>query len=217
MAFITNMESRIFCEGNNKLHDDLYMNKKIGRLSISLFIPLLLISANSNAEIYPYIGFSLGESASDENCETDPYYSCEGTGTSGAIFAGARLNQNLAIEASYIDMGELSKSNDTSWVTAESKGTNFSLIGIITTSSPFIEFFGKVGLLYWDTTISGSDLVTGPVNDNGTDVSLGIGVSFGLDKYAFRVEFERLNKFGDEYAPGGSIITIFSAGVVVYF
>lgn len=185
-----------------------------------LFILLLFISVNSNAEIYPYIGFSVGVSAADEECEDDaPYYDtqCEGSGRSQKIFGGARLHKNYAIEASYIDMGRFSKSTDTTWVTAESKGANFSLIGILTTRSPLVEFFGKIGLLYWDATITGSELVAGAVSDNGTDISLGIGASLGNDKYAFRLEYEGLNKLGDEYKPGGSRITVLSIAGVFYF
>jgi hypothetical protein len=112
-------------------------------------------------------------------------------------------------------MGQMTKSTDISWVTAESKGTNLSLLGIL--PSDFMELFGKVGLLYWDTSYSGSELVDGSIEDNGIDISLGIGFSFGNDKYAFRFEFERFNKLGNEYSPGGSIITNLSIGGVIYF
>jgi len=189
-------------------------------LSIPLFTLLLFVSIDSNAEIYPYVGFSLGESSTDDDCGDDSnlpeYYECEGTATANKIFGGVRLNKNIAIEASYMDMGKLTKTiNNISRITAESKGTNLSLLGIIP-ASEFIEFFGKVGLLYWNTSTSGSGIIDGSVDDNGTDISFGIGLSLGNDRYAFRAEFERLNKLGDEYNPGGPI-TIGFIGGVIYF
>ena len=197
------------------------MNKMYLRLSFYSFIPLLFISASLKADIDPYIGLSVGESSSDAVCVgCEGWYddcSCEGVATSHAIFIGARLNTNLAIEASYIDMGQFTKSTDTSWVTAESKGANFSLIGILTVENISAEVFGKIGLLYWDTKLTSSELITGPINDNGADVSLGIGASIGNKKYALRLEYEMLNELSNEYKSGGSIITVGSIAGVIYF
>lgn len=196
----------------------MYMNRKPRSISVSILFLLFFVSIGVNAEIYPYIGISFGVSAADEECEEDaPYYDpqCDGDSSAQKIFGGVRLNKNIALEISYLDMGRLEKSRNTGWVAAEPTGTNFSLIGVI--PSDFMEVFAKVGLMYWDATLSGSEIAGGSIEDNGADISLGIGFSFGNEKYALRAEFEMLNELGDEYKSGGARITLLSIGGVIYF
>ena len=198
------------------------MNNKLRRLSFSLFILLLLISVNSNAEIYPYIGASIGISAADEVCE-DAYYldTCEGDATGYKLFGGIRVHKYAAVEVSYMDMGELAKTLDMTRITAESTGTNFSIVGIYPVGdyqadSFNLEFFGKLGLLLWDTTVinhtSGASF-----DDDGKDLSFGIGASVGSEKIYFTLEYEVLNEINGEYSPDGSTLTYASIGATYRF
>lgn len=197
------------------------MNKKLRRLSDSLFILLLLISVNSNAEVYPYIGASIGISASDEECEDEYPNTCEGNANGLKLFGGIRVHKYAAVEVSYMDMGELAKTLDMTRITAEPTGTNFSIVGIYPVGdyqadSFNLELFGKLGLLLWDTTVinhtSGASF-----DDDGTDPSYGIGASVGGEKLFFTLEFEVLNEINGEYSPGGSTLTYASIGATYRF
>lgn len=193
-------------------------------LSISLISMLLFISMDTNAEIYPYIGFSVGISAADEECEDDaPYYDpqCEGNASGRKLFGGIRVHKYAAVEVSYMDMGEMTKTIDMSRITAESKGTNLSIVGIYPVGdyqadSFNLEFFGKLGLLRWDTMIINHASGTSS-DDDGTAPSYGIGASIGAEKIYFTLEFEVLNEINGEYSPGGSTLTYASIGATYRF
>jgi hypothetical protein len=193
-------------------------------LSISLFSLLLFESIDTNAEIYPYIGISVGVSAADEECDDDaPYYDtqCEGNARGRKLFGGIRVHKYAAVEVSYMDMGELAKTIDMARITAEPTGTNISIVGIYPVgdyqSDSFnLELFGKLGLLRWDTMVinhaSGVSL-----DDAGTDPSYGIGVSVGGENIFFTLEFEVLNEINGQYSPGGSTLTYASIGAMYRF
>lgn len=186
--------------------------------SIVLLMTLLFISAGSYAG--PYIGLSIGESAADEKCEDIPYPyylgTCEGIDDAGKIFAGIRYNENVAFEVAYLDMGELVKTINETRITAEPTGTNFSIVGIYPTEI-FVEFYGKAGLLLWDTTVIRHEPGGSSVDDDGTDLSFGIGLSIRAEKYAIRIEYEELNEINGEYSPGGTTLTFISFGGDYYF
>jgi len=199
------------------------MNAVFRSLSFLSLIILLLASIRSIAD--PYLGLAIGVSAADEVCEETPginVYDCEGSTTGRKLFGGIRVHKYAAVEASYMDMGELAKTIDTTRITAESTGTNFSIVGIYpigdyqADSFLNLELFGKLGLLLWDTTVinhaSGASS-----DDDGTDLSYGIGASVGGEKLFLTLEFEVLNEINGEYSPGGSTLTYGSIGAAYKF
>jgi len=200
------------------------MYKKHRCFSASLFILLLIISVNSKAEVYPYIGASIGISAADEECEDDaPYYDpqCEGNASGRKLFGGIRVHKYAAVEVSYMDMGEMAKTIDMTRITAESTGTNISIVGIYPVGdyqadSFNLELFGKLGLLRWDTMVINHTSGVSS-DDDGTDPSYGIGASVGGEKLFFTLEFEVLNEVNGEYSPGGTTLTYASIGATYRF
>ncbi|MGB5326844.1 MAG: outer membrane beta-barrel protein [Gammaproteobacteria bacterium] len=183
----------------------------------SLVAGLLLLSgvpvmADEN-ESYPYyLGFGVGGSAADEDC--DYYYydsNCDGQDTSFKFYVGKRLYENLGFEVTYLDLGNLDNDRGLVTTTAETTGFNFSLLGII----PFDDFgylYGKAGLMAWQTDYTRDEAGTKTSSDDdGTDFTFGIGFAFSIqDKYELRLEFERLNELDDSFDSGGAYITNFT-------
>ena len=162
-----------------------------------------------------YAGFAIGFSGSDESC--DYYgYNCDGSDTSFRIYGGKRLHENLAIEASYQNLGKLRNERASYTTIAESEGINLSLLGIIPVSD--LDFFyGKAGYMLSDTEYTRVENGTTVTSDESSDFTYGMGFAFLFsDRYDFRLEFERLNELGDEYVVGGSWITVFSVGGTIY-
>lgn len=162
-----------------------------------------------------YFGFGLGVPSADEECDYHGY-DCDGSDSSFKIYAGKRLHENVAIEASYQDLGKLRDREGTLTTTAESEGINLSLHGIIPIEG-IGYFYGKAGYMLWDTEYTRTDSSVEHSDDDGGDFTYGIGFAFLFSqKYDFRFEFERLNELGDEFVPGGDSITVFTFGGTIY-
>jgi hypothetical protein len=86
---------------------------------------------------------------------------------------------DLAVEGGYVNLGEPSDRG----IDVEVDGWDaFGLVGVML--GP-IGVFGKVGLINWDTEISG-----GLGDDDGTDPAYGIGARFQLGSFQLRAEAE---------------------------
>jgi len=183
-----------------------------------------IVLLSSNASAGPYIGASIGSSAADEVCDEEsegaPYGvpECEGNTYAQKLFAGLTINQYSALEAAYLDMGELAKTINAARVTAETKGTNISLVGIYPFGGTMnAKVFGKLGWLLWNTTVVDYSPGGGTVDDSGSDISFGIGASVGGEHISFRVEYEILNEVNVQYSPDGSTLSFASIGMVYEF
>ena len=187
-----------------------------GLIASCLLFFITSVPANQNDEYPFYGGFALGFSASDEDC--DYYgYDCDGNDTSYKFYGGKRFHENLAFEISFQDLGKLNKKNGATTTTAQTTGLNLSLLGIIPTET-LGYFYGKAGIMAWDTDYTRTDTLITSSSDDGTDFTFGVGFAFAFDqKYEFRIEFERLNELDDNYTPGGSYITVFSFGGTINF
>ncbi len=164
-----------------------------------------------------YFGFAFGFTASDEEC--DYYgYDCDGNDTSFKMYGGYRFHENAAFEVSFQDLGKLRDDDGPLTTTAESKGINLSLVGIIPTGD-LGYFYGKAGYMLHSTDYNRIRRgVTESSDDDDTDFTYGIGYAFTFgEKYDFRIEYESLNDLNDDFVPGGSSITALSFGGTVYF
>lgn len=116
-----------------------------------------------------YIGFSVGQ--------TDPDQEGFDDATSMAFTGGLKVNDNFALELSYIDLGESDDDIDPVW-TLEADGINFSAVGIIPINES-IDLFAKAGMFMWDVTVDEEGY--GEIySDDGTDISLGFGAAANL-------------------------------------
>lgn len=91
------------------------------------------------------------------------------------------------------------------------------MLGIAPVSKS-VDFFGKVGFMFWDTKADVSGSIVSSAEASGTDVTFGLGFDFGLgEHFALRLEFEKFNGVGDETTSGQSAITLFSLGGIINF
>ncbi len=102
--------------------------------------------------------------------------------------AGIRLGTILAIEGQYIDFGTAEDGDnriDASGWTADAVLT----LPLTERINPY----GKIGALFWEAD-GRSQGVTPPIssNEDGTDLTYGVGVNFGItEMIALRAEYER--------------------------
>lgn len=152
-----------------------------------------------------YIGGSFGQSKLADVCDdlnalaasvSGTISSCDDKDSAWKIFAGYRLNRNLAFEGTYIDFGELSATGASFGVpfSARADATAFgaAIVGIVPVSARF-SFFGKFGLLVTEADVFSTG-AGGTFSDSGSDTGLhfGVGATFDLTPaFAIRVEWER--------------------------
>ena len=114
-------------------------------------------------------------------------------------------------------MGEAVLTDGIDTITAEATAINFAVLGIIPASNT-VDIFGKIGLAFWDAKLSASGTIAGSLDDDGTDIMFGAGVSFGVtDQFALRAEIEKFNNIGNDTTIGESSVMILSFGGVIYF
>lgn len=177
------------------------MNFKKDRILIFSLIVFFLgmpTAATAGADSGVYIGVGAGNSTVKDNGfeESDSAYKLFGGYNFGVIPL-----VDLAVEASYVDFGDLSNSSrgvEVSGLDAFGlAGLNFGPFGI----------FAKAGILSWsrDTTIGASI-----VSDSGTDPGYGIGARFAIGSFSVRAEYEVFDIESDVDLGMGSISAIFT-------
>jgi opacity protein-like surface antigen len=137
------------------------------------------------------------------------------TGFSG--LGGYRFNPYLAVEAAYVDLGELSYTGtgtvrlppipgtlaQTVSLTAATKGPMISAVGSIPLSDAF-DLYGRAGILFADTEVDISLNVSGvssadSFSDDSQDTVLGLGGAWHVgDAWTFRLEYQRALDVGSE-------------------
>ncbi len=193
------------------------MKKLSCYIALPLFMASLSITTSSAAE--PYIGFSFGQASVDDFCDGIPFgVSCDDSDSAFKIFGGNKLNKNFAFEVSYIDFGQVVATDGFDTLTFESTGFNFSVLGLIPASNT-VDFFGKVGLLFWDAKLAASSgTLYRSRDDDGTDLNFGAGVNFNVsEQFSLRAEFQRFNNIGDETITGESAVTFLTAAGILRF
>lgn len=142
---------------------------------------LALSSSLSFADAY--VGISAGKTDIDIAAFDD--------GSSIAIMGGYKVNKNFAVELSYIDLGDFEDDVAPKW-TIELDGFNFAAIGIIPVSEK-IDIFGKVGMFMWDVSLKESGF--GELDDDdGTDISLGLGMSLNItEQFGIVAEYQKFD------------------------
>jgi len=202
---------------------------KKDKLRSCLFIALMSVVHQSVAEnFYVGAGFSF--------IKTDTGFS-NPTGTthideedSGLkLFAGFQLNNNIAVQFHYADLGEASITgndgdrfdldgatfeffNDGSKISSEIESVGISLLlGMDATANinPYLKF----GLQRWDLEVKvvSPTLANGTISDDDTEAFVGIGVDLKLaEKIKLKLEFER-------YGADDLDTNLFSANLVYNF
>lgn len=118
-----------------------------------------------------YAGAGIGQATIDA---CDGANHCDDEDTSWKIFGGWQLNPNFAIEAGWVDFGEVSGSVGGSAVSAEFDGWTLAAKGVLPLNDQF-SVFGKLGMVSWD--VEGGGAASG-IDDDGTDLLYGIGAQY---------------------------------------
>lgn len=129
-----------------------------------LLVASVLISSTAFAG--GYVGLSAGMSDANQGYLDN--------GTSFSVTGGYALNENFALEASYIDLGDMDD-NLGAGLTLSIDGFVVSAVGKVPLSNN-INVFGKVGMFVWDATAD-QDGLGAVLNDDGVDATFGLGVS----------------------------------------
>lgn len=150
------------------------------RNAIVLTAGLLCASAAASAaDNGIYLGGSIGQA----NVEVDQGLAqIDGDDTGFKFIVGVRPLDWLAVEASYVDFGEV----EDGALTAEGDGISAFAVGLATVGP--VDIFGKVGLINFDTSVAARGL--GAVSSDGTDMAYGAGVQFRLLSLSVRAEYE---------------------------
>jgi len=117
-------------------------------------------------------------------------------GTSVSLLIGYEVSEAIALEASYINLGEVSDNIAPVW-TLEGDGIILAVRGNLPVT-PQLDLFGRVGMFMWDLTLdqAGSGQIAA---DEGTDLMVGIGLSLQLSReFDLVAEYRSLEIDGED-------------------
>lgn len=144
-----------------------------------------------------YVGGSLGKTEDNESCPTT---TCDLKDDGWKIFAGYKLNRNLAFEGTYADFGSFRASGTFAGVpninvNVDVTSWSAAALGILPVGDRF-GFFGKAGVSFTKYDSSGSVAnLTFTGNDDETELLWGFGATYNFTpNLGLRAEWERLNK-----------------------
>lgn len=146
-------------------------------------------------------------------------------------FVGYRFIKYFALEAAYIDLGELTyKANGTVRrglatapgsvkISGGSKGPAIAALAILPISDTF-EIYARGGTLFSDTEVSaslriGNDSGSDSLSENAVDSFVGVGaaVNFGAN-WSGRLEYTRYLDVGDEEETGEQDVDLLSVSFI---
>ena len=143
-------------------------------------------------EVGWYLGGSLGQATFTEWCVDDPaVLSCDDKTSAWKLLGGYRFSRNLAVEATYINWGEVDGSvAGVGTVTADQ--TSMGLAGVLSFDvTPQLAVFGKAGFLMTEQETRGRNAV----QRDETEFHYGVGARFGFTpNWAARAEWEKTGK-----------------------
>ena len=188
-----------------------------------------MLASNAVMAADNYIGASFGESEIDTGVTSTTNTTVDDDDNGFKVFAGFKVNPNISVEAQYVDFGEASLvmqnggsftaegvtvTNSTgSSATVTIEGTSFGAGVLVGTDMGGLYPFVKVGLHAWDadTSVSGGNIATTTLSDDGTDFYYGVGASYDINEtVSLRAEFEIYDFDGDD-------VDLLSAGIAVKF
>jgi len=125
-----------------------------------------------------YLGGSLGQSDSGLKSGNVNY---SDTDTGWKLIAGFRAFKMLGFEVNYVDLGNTS----TAGAKANTKAFDGFVVGVL--PIPFVDIYGKVGLVSWKTDGSSPNF---SLSQSGSDFAYGAGVGMSFGPVGVRLEYE---------------------------
>jgi len=174
----------------------------------ALFVCALLMSFAGTAQAADngiYIGGGVSRTSIDTGSdfvESAPDFSLDDEDNGFKVIAGIRPFDWLGFEANYVDFGNIEVNNSGATLpSGEFELTGIDVFAVGYLSAPFVDLFGKVGAIRWDSDAA----VTGGVgnldfsdSDSGTDLAYGAGLQARFGSLAARLEYERFEVDGTE-------------------
>ena len=160
------------------------MRKAILFAAALLTLPVLPAVAADN-------GFYLGGSIGQANLKVDDLTNgistadFDGDDMAWKLIAGFRPLDWLGLEAAYVNFGEPEDTVLGQKLKAEGDGISAFAVGFLPTGP--VDLYAKVGLISWDSKISGD------FSDDGTDLAYGVGAQFRVLGLSIRAEYEKFD------------------------
>jgi OOP family OmpA-OmpF porin len=161
------------------------MRKAILLAAALLALPVLPAVAADNGF---YLGASVGQANLNIDDLTDNLFEdddFEGDDLAFKLIAGIRPLDWLGVEAAYVNFGEPEDTVGGTKLKADGDGISAFAVGFLATGP--VDLFAKVGLISWDSKISGS------FDDDGTDLAYGAGAQFRVLGLSIRAEYEKFD------------------------
>lgn len=163
-----------------------------------------------------YIGGKVGLNHFQHGCETWSL-DCDKDSFAAGVFTGYQLNENIAFEAAYVDLGDAKATyleNGKNYQHVGSmKGVELSVLGQLPLTSEFAAF-AKIGTFNWH----GSNV--GPFQKSTADdwaATLGAGITYQLnDAWQARFEYQYFDHLGNDTI-GGTNAHFTSLGISYQF
>jgi OOP family OmpA-OmpF porin len=199
------------------------MKKQKGLMIASLMGAAIAFStpsafAQARGEAGWYLGGSLGQSKVDiEDC--GGAVTCDEEGTAWRILGGYQINRNFAVELGFHQFGDASASGPGGSINFEANAFELVGLGAFPLGNQF-SVYGKAGLYRGETKVTGSTVLTGPIDikETNTDLTYGIGAQYDINRQlGVRAEWQRYTNMGDNATIGESDVDVMSVGLVVRF
>jgi hypothetical protein len=105
------------------------------------------------------------------------------------VILGVRPLDWFAVEANYIDFGEVSSGTTATRSAYGLKG--FDAFALLLVGPPFLDIYAKGGFIRWNSDFEGFAAGVESGDDSGFDVAYGAGVQARFGSLAARLEYER--------------------------
>jgi len=160
-----------------------------------------------------YLGASFGSTEVDLDAITPGAGTTLDDEDSGyKIYGGYNLNENFALEGSYVDFGEIAMIaptgaqfiasgvllQATTDINLSASSDAFTFAGVGKMDVGIGNIFGKLGLAMWDSETT-SNIAAFNTTDDGTDLFFGFGIDIGVtEALVARFEYEMYELDDDE-------------------
>ena len=133
-----------------------------------------------------YAGAGVGYTGQDNACNT-PFFegSCDESAMSHKIFTGARFNQLLGAELTYVDHGEAAMDGKVGMQEVASKNriSGYQLTGVgylplAPAAMPNLDVIGKAGFLFWERETDIEINAANQSSDDGVSTMIGLGAQY---------------------------------------
>jgi OOP family OmpA-OmpF porin len=212
------------------------MTKRISALSV-VFVLGSIMASTPVVYADTYLGASAGTANADYNSSdlvnalpsyTVQNVSIDDNDTGWKVFGGYEFTPNWAIEAAYVDLGEITTEfsatlapDDLPQFVSDAAAihpymaSGFALTGVGKFDiSQTVVVFGKIGLFNWDAEGNVKETGSGQLvklDDSGTNLVYGLGISYEVSpQFGIRAEWESYDVDWDK-------INLFSVGVEYRF